>query len=241
MIDNHVHIGQFEEVYYDPIEVMETVLSLGIEGMSFSSTSSCRDGVLYQEIEKEISGFLSHISFNVEKIRPFFWFIPDYINQGVSIENAFDSLPYRGIKLHPFAQKWGFDDKLHMETLHSLFDYATKNHLPVLIHTGYNLVDRADRFERFFVEYPYAKCILAHCRPLEATTRMLKKYVNVYCDTAFVEDTNIQKIINSGFRDKIIFGTDFPITHYFKTKFPRPGDKPIISLREKYMEDIAGK
>ena len=238
MIDNHVHIGQFKDVYYDPLEIMDIVLSCSMEGMSFSSTSTCKAGILYQEIEKEISGFLSQISYNAETVRPFFWYIPEYINKGITMENAITSIPYKGIKLHPFAHHWNFDDKQHVETLHSLFDYAAMNNLPILIHTGHSGVDHADRFERFFAEYPNAKCILAHCRPLDTTIKMLKKYTNAFCDTAFTTDTEIKKIIAAGFKDKIIFGTDFPITHYFITRFPGQDNNSIISLKEKYTEDI---
>jgi predicted TIM-barrel fold metal-dependent hydrolase len=48
-----------------------------------------------------------------------------------------------------------------METLHGLFDYASRHGLPVLIHTGHNKTDRADRFERFISEYQNTKCVLA--------------------------------------------------------------------------------
>ena len=240
MTDSHVHIGQYEDVYYDPYEIMDIVMSAGMETMSFSTTSSCKENVLYPEIEKEITAFLSRISYSTETIRPFFWFIPDYIKQNITIENAFNVIPYKGIKIHPFAHNWNFDDSRHMETLHNLFDYAGRHCLPILIHTGYSEVDRADRFERFIREYHSTKFILAHCRPLDTTIEMLKKYDNVYCDTAFISVSEIRKIIFAGFNEKIIFGSDFPITHFFRVKYPNMGENIVISLREEYAEDIAG-
>jgi predicted TIM-barrel fold metal-dependent hydrolase len=126
-----------------------------------------------------------------------------------------------------------------MEILHSLFDYAMKNNLPILIHTGHSGVDCANRFEHFMDEYSGTKCILAHCRPLDVTIEMLQKYDNVYCDTAFAPRMDVRKIVSCGFKDKIIFGSDFPITHFFKTKYPDPGDNSSISLKEQYTEDIA--
>jgi len=240
MTDSHVHIGQYENVYYDPLEIMDIVMSAGMEAMSFSTTSSCIDNVLYSEIEKEITVFLSHISYSAETIRPFFWYIPDYINQNITIESASCTIPYKGIKLHPFAQEWNFDNSRHIESLHSLFDYASRNNIPVLIHTGHSEVDSADRFEQFIREYHNTKCILAHCRPLDTTIEMLKKYNNVYCDTAFTTETGLRKIVFAGFSDKIILGSDFPITHFFRTKYPKSGENHlIINLREKYAEDTA--
>jgi uncharacterized protein len=240
MTDNHVHFGQHEDVYYDPFEIMDIVMSAGMEAMSFSTTSSCIENVLYTEIEKEITSFLSCISYSTETIQPFFWFIPDYINQKITIENALNFIPYKGIKIHPFVHNWNFDDSRHMETLHNLFDYADRHCLPVLIHTGHSKVDRADRFERFIKEYSKAKFILAHCRPLNKTIKMLSKYDNAYCDTAFVSEDEITKIFSAGFSYKVFLGSDFPITHFFNTKYPQPGMNPEISLREKYAEDISG-
>jgi predicted TIM-barrel fold metal-dependent hydrolase len=239
MTDSHVHIGQYEDRYYDPFEIMDVVMSAGMEGMSFSTTSRCKKNILYPEIEKEIVSFLSRISYNAETIRPFLWYIPDYINQNIAIESAFGSIPYKGIKLHPFAHNWDFNNMRHMEVLHSLFDYAAGNNLPVLIHTGHSGIDSADRFERFMDEYRSVKCILAHCRPIHTTIEMLKKYSNVYCDTAFTPKTDIRQIDLAGLQNKIIFGSDFPITHFFRIKYPGPGENPAISLREKYAEDTA--
>jgi len=239
MTDSHVHIGQYEDKYYDPLEVMDIVMSAGMEGMSFSTTSSCKDNILYQEIENEILSFLSGISYTTETIRPFFWYIPDYINQNITLESAFTGIPYKGIKIHPFAHNWDLNNIRHMDTLHDLFEYASRNNLPVLIHTGNSGIDNADRFERFMNEYSNTKCILAHCRPLDITIELLKKYNNVYCDTAFVPLSNILKIIGSGHGNKIIFGSDFPITHFYASKYQDSSKTMPVSLKEKYAEDIS--
>jgi predicted TIM-barrel fold metal-dependent hydrolase len=173
-----------------------------------------------------------------ENVRPFFWFIPDYIKQGMNIENASLVIPYRGIKLHSFAHQWDFENQRQMEALHGLFDYAVRHALPVLIHTGHSGIDSAERFEDFFIEYRHVKCILAHCRPLDKTMEMIGLYDNVYCDTAFVPGDHLQEIIARGLGHKIIFGTDFPVTHYFRTKHPSPGKKAEITLGEQYAEDV---
>jgi predicted TIM-barrel fold metal-dependent hydrolase len=76
-------------------------------------------------------------------------------------------------------------------------------------------------------------------RPLDITIEMLRKYDNAYCDTAFTTETEIRKIISVGFTEKIIFGSDFPITHFFREKHLNTGVNTVISLREKYYEDIA--
>jgi len=239
MIDNHVHIGQFADVYYDPLEVADVVMSAGMEGMAFSSTGSCGAGVEYAEIEKETAAFLSRAPYAAETLSPLLWYIPDYMRQNIAVESAFGGIPYRGIKLHPYAHNWDFGDVRHMETLHGLFDFASANNLPVLIHTGNSGVDSADRFERFIAEYRGAKCILAHCRPLDTTIKMLEKYINAYCDTSFVSPENIRLIADAGFANRIFFGSDFPITHFFKNRYPNSSVGYSVSLREQYAEDTA--
>jgi hypothetical protein len=237
MRDNHVHIGQFKDVYYDALEVADVVMSAGMTGMSFSSTSSCRDNIPYTEIENEITAFLSRMPYASDAVRPFLWYIPDYISQGITAGNASTAIPYQGIKIHPFAQSWDFDNVKHLEALHGLFDHSSRNDLPVLIHTGNSDIDRADRFERFMDEYRRTKWILAHCRPLDVTMELLGKYDNVYCDTSFVPEADIRQIGSLGFKDKIIFGSDFPITHFWESKYPSRDDKTPISMGEQYAKD----
>lgn len=71
MTDEHIHIGQFEDVYYNPIEIIDVVMSAGIDGISFSSLSSCINNILYSDVEKEILSFLSRIPYSDEIILPF--------------------------------------------------------------------------------------------------------------------------------------------------------------------------
>ena len=237
--DTHVHIGRFDEVYYDPREIVEIVMSCGIQQMWFSSTTTCVDNVRYTDIESEIQNLLARISHTPEAVRPLLWYSPDYIAQGVSAENACKAIPYKGIKLHPYANRWDFADARHSETLHGLFDHAAGNGQPVLIHTGESGTDNADRFESFFAEYKTARCVLAHCHPLDTTLSMLEKYPNVLCDTSFVPDEHIRRIISAGYGDRVLTGTDFPITHYFRMKYPAQAGDTKVTLRDQYKQDIA--
>jgi predicted TIM-barrel fold metal-dependent hydrolase len=237
MRDEHIHIGKFKESYYEPLEVIQTVMESGMEGLSFSSTTSCSDNILYIEVEKEIKQLLSQVSWNTDIIKPYLWYIPDYIKQGITVENTMTNLPHHGIKLHPFAHHWDFDNKEQLGMLHKLFEYAGENHLPVLIHTGNSGVDSADKFECFFRDYTNVTFTLAHCRPLEKTIEMMTKYNNVYCDTAFVPETDIKQIVKHGLSHRIILGSDFPVTYYFSVNYPPLGDSVPISLKEQYAED----
>jgi hypothetical protein len=218
MTDNHVHIGQFYENYYEPLDVLRIVFDTGIDKAVFSSTTSCKYNILYGEVEKEIKNTFAGLGNLAEKTRALLWYIPDYAKQGVTVETAMESLPYCGIKIHPRANMWDLSDTNMIEIANAVFDYADRHELRVLIHTGYDEIDRADKFERFFAEYPRAKITLAHCRPLDTAIEMLKKYSHIWGDTAFMPEEDVQKICKAGYSAKMLFGTDFPITHYWEWK-----------------------
>jgi predicted TIM-barrel fold metal-dependent hydrolase len=231
MTDSHIHIGQFREKYYDFNKVFDVVLGSGkIDKIVYSSTSSCIDNVEYDFVFKEIEKVQK--KYSACTAMPLFWFIPDYIRHGIKIETAMNELDYGGLKLHTYGNKWDFEnDDRHLEVLHKIFDYANRQNFPILIHTGESGSDRPSRFERFFGEYKNAKIILAHSRPADETIEMLRKYPNVFCDTAFVSKTSVDKVIKAGFADRILFGTDFPITHYFNKQSE-------VGMKKQYDEDL---
>jgi hypothetical protein len=232
-IDHHIHIGYFNEKYYNPIDVLQTVADVGIEKCLYSSTSTCRKGINYIEIEKELYNVTQY--FSHDKMQALLWFIPNFIEQGLTVETAFASFPYHGLKLHSRAHSWNLNDKIHINYLHSLFSHATENRLPILIHTGEDECEKPNFFEQFFVIYKKANIILAHCRPLDETIRMFEKHNNVNGDTAFLSKNNIQTIIKEGYMSRLLTGSDFPITHYYSTKYGRDSSK---SLTAQYKEDI---
>jgi predicted TIM-barrel fold metal-dependent hydrolase len=235
MTDSHIHIGQFNEVYYEAKTVFEAVFGTGkIDAIAFSSTTSCKDNVKYSEIEKEIDAALSLDDYG-GKLFPYFWCVPEYAKQGVSIEKAFGNLPYQGIKIHPHAHRWDFADKSTLIFCDEVFGFATENKLPVLIHTGENRDDSPDKFKDYFSKYASVLFILAHSRPVDVTLQMLNMFPNVHCDTAFANEQTVRTIISAGFINRIRLGSDFPITHYFADKY---GNKHI-SLNSKYQEDVA--
>jgi len=232
MIDSHVHIGQFEGEYYDFDRVFSVIFNSGrISQIIYTSTSSCINGVKYEVVRKEIETALK--KYPVDTAAPLFWVVPDYINQGIDIKAAMGGLPYGGFKLHPLGNRWNFEnDARQADYLHEIFDYADRRGMRVLIHTGESGVDRPGRFERFFGEYGRAKIILAHCRPAGETVEIMRKYPNVYGDTAFAPKERIDEVRGAGFGERLIFGSDFPITHYF---YERDSG---VSLEERYEKDL---
>jgi hypothetical protein len=239
LTDHHIHIGQFEETYYDVRDVFETVLESGlVKHFFYSSNTSCKGGVKYSEVAGEIENALKLADYHIAT--PLFWFTPDYINQNISIEWAMKNLPYGGFKLHPFMNAWNFEtDTKHADVLCRIFEYAVKNGVSILIHTGESGIDSPDRFERFFAEYPGAKIILAHGRPADKTIKMLHFYPNLLCDTAFMPQERFNAITNAGLAGRLLTGSDFPITHYFENTYPTENRVASLTLKEQYRCDIA--
>ncbi|GHT22731.1 hypothetical protein AGMMS4957_13320 [Bacteroidia bacterium] len=231
MIDHHIHIGQFYEQYYNPTDILRIVAEAGVGGCYYSSTSSCKEGVKLSAVEQEIIACTKQ--FSPDMMQPLLWYMPDYIHQGITVDKAFDNIPYRGIKLHP-RNKWDLNDSKHLDCLHSLFGFADAHRLPITIHTGADEYEKPCFFEQFFDKYKNANIILAHCRPLDNAIAMFKKYPNLKGDTAFVPKENIQTIIDSGFKERLLTGSDFPITHYFSAKY---GEKEKL-LKTQYREDV---
>ena len=89
---------------------------------------------------------------------------------------------------------------------------------PVLIHCGPDGFERPSLFEMYIAEHPRVTVQLAHSRPVSDTLRMLRKYPNTVCDTAFTPAADVAAIRASGFVDRMLHGTDFPITHYRKMR-----------------------
>ena len=237
MTDHHIHIGQFNEIYYDAVELFELIESTQsqthISEIHYSSTSSCRDDAELRLVEEEIAYAQSYESKNLI-VKPYLWFIPKYAEQGISVESAASSFEYCGIKLHPAGQKWDEENPTHIKALHEMFRWANDNSKSILIHCGTQKCDLPTRFEKFFSKYTNAHVILAHSNPAKETAEMVNKYKYVYCDTACIEKENLQKLyslVND--KSKILFGSDFPVTHYFSTHLF--GKK--MSLEEEYVEN----
>jgi hypothetical protein len=240
MIDAHVHIGQFNETWYEPALVIRTILQAGVEKVVFSSTTTCGENITYADVEKEIDGLLSIYGYGTQTIKPLLWYRPDYHKQGLGVEKAMRTLPYGGIKIHPRAQNWDPSDKNTISILHELFGYANQNELPILIHTGYDEIDKADKFSRFFPEYPHAKIVLAHCPTIEWAHPLVSSNSNVFVDTAFADPLVIGALVAFGFPSRIVTGSDFPITHhYYRERNEIDEEKDFSTqLNIQYLSDL---
>lgn len=235
--DWHVHTGQWHEIYYEPRDVIRSLKVCGTDEIYFSSTTSeryCKESLavqgnadlkkslptvreLYEFIRNEITVALDSAKEVGLKANPLYWVIPEvHFAKAATIKEAMSDLPYEGFKIHPRGNVWDLSDAKTAALVEEVFSYAEKRGKMILIHCDEDFLPTF--FEPLIASHPKAIAQLAHCRPLKDTLYMLRTYPNVVCDTAFVDDETKKKIEEVGFTDRIRYGTDFPITHYFCVK-----------------------
>jgi predicted TIM-barrel fold metal-dependent hydrolase len=139
------------------------------------------------------------------------------------LHEGHQNLKLKGIKLLPmYAGFYPNDRKLDY-----LWEYATRNRLPVLLHTGTTFIDRAPldctvprHIDDLAIRYPDVKIIMAHLsHPYEGECVVtIRKHRNVYADCSalhyrpFQLYHSLMLVQEYGVWDKVLFGSDYPFT-----------------------------
>lgn len=244
MADYHVHIGQFENVYYYADRVFRSLAATLTDEVWFSSTTSClyckespaakanpsvaehapTARELYKAVLEEMEQALyAAMDFGIEA-HPLYWGVPDvHIAAGVCVESAMaqkdrNGKPlYEGFKIHPRAQKWDLSDGRTASLAQEVFSYADSHRLRIVIHCGEDAMENPRLFEPLIARYSAAIVQLAHSRPFADTLYMLRAYSNTVCDTAMASQDTLMRFIEAGIpEERVLYGTDFPINHYHK-------------------------
>jgi predicted TIM-barrel fold metal-dependent hydrolase len=134
-----------------------------------------------------------------------------------------EELGLRGIKLLPMYAGFSPDEP----RLDPLWKYASKNRLPVLLHTGTTFVAQAPleytlprKLDPVATRFPDVKIIMAHLgHPYEGECiATFRKHPNVYADVSalhyrpFQLYHSLMLVQEYGVWHKVLFGTDFPFT-----------------------------
>lgn len=220
--DYHVHMGQFEEIYYNPYKVVEVLSLCGIKGAYISSTTSCIswnnkdekrqiiNHIIDECIEARESAKRMHVNLKI-----LLWLIPQRYLEGESVVKMINEFPYCGFKIHPRAHDWTLSDSKICFLMDEICNYAMEKEIPIVIHTGKEFFETSKKFERWFWKYPEVNFQLAHCKDVDSMSEMLAKYKNVTCDIAMSDEKVVKNLITKGFANQIVFGSDFPITNYY--------------------------
>lgn len=209
MYDEHVHVGRFNDgKYYEPKQVARDMQTLGIDRWIFSSTSTGNlfpfdeDGVK-REVEEVLEIAAGHAF-------PFLWVLPEMFSVSHNLERYFFTR-YYGLKVHGLISDWPPDG----EAITSLFSTAKERSLPIMFHTGEHPLCDAGIYMNICKKYPEVRVVLAHGRPLEHAIAVLKACPNVYVDIAFMPTKDIRTLQSKGLWNRVLYGTDYPITQYF--------------------------
>jgi predicted TIM-barrel fold metal-dependent hydrolase len=139
------------------------------------------------------------------------------------LEEGHRDFGLRGIKLLPMYA--GF--KPNAPELDDLWTYASKNSLPVLLHTGTTFIDTAPLectlprlLDDVAIRFPKVKIIMAHLgHPYEGEcVATIRKHTNVYADCSalyyrpFQLYHSLMLVQEYGVWNKVLFGTDYPFT-----------------------------
>jgi uncharacterized protein len=134
-----------------------------------------------------------------------------------------EELGLKGIKLLPMYAGFRMDD----ERLEPLWQYAERQGLPVLLHSGTTFVKQAPlectrpaQIESAALRYPGIRFVLAHLsHPYEGECVVtIRKHPNVYADVSALHYrpwqlyNSLMLVQEYGVWDKVLFGTDFPFT-----------------------------
>jgi predicted TIM-barrel fold metal-dependent hydrolase len=158
-----------------------------------------------------------------EKLIPFLSVDPTQDGWLAEMRRGHEELGMRGIKLLPMYA--GFYP--HDTRLDPLWRYATRNGLPVLLHTGTTFVAQAPldctlprHLDPVATRFPDCRIILAHIgHPYEGECIVtIRKHDNVFADISALHYRPLQLYHSLmlaqeyGVWHKLLFGTDYPFT-----------------------------
>ncbi|KAF5432190.1 hypothetical protein C5S35_17425 [Candidatus Methanophagaceae archaeon] len=219
MIDSHVHVGK---------GILKNPLQSGVDAESLlkvMNESSIEKSVVFAHwhngyrnaneevysdfVQKYPDKFVMYIRF-----RP----VPKGKRRFLKKEKS-DSEDDLGAYLERYKPK-GFKIHLTMDGMptNEMFRVIEDSGLPLLVHGGTSAP--TSMIEKKIITRYNIPVIIAHCGgfPLDInlytqTIELVKKYPNVYADTAFVHIRYILRDLITDCPDKVFFGSDFPAQH----------------------------
>ena len=208
LFDSHIHFGQFYDLYTSPTELKRFLDSVGVERFAASSTTICEG-----DYDKVIAETKELADICGSRFLPVLWITQPMLKDG-RLDKFMDSgIRWRCLKIHPqlHPTTW-INDSHEMKWVVSM---ASVLQMPLLIHTGEKEGCNPKLYEKPISDFPNVVFILAHGRPINDTLELMKKYPNVWCDTAFMPSENIVKLCDEKLSNHVLWGTDYPIPKYY--------------------------
>ena len=220
LVDAHIHFGQYYDRYTSPQELKDFLDSVAVGHFAASSTTICDSD--YDKVIAEVEELIRICG---DRFLPVLWIMPSMLKDGGLAKFLGTGIVWRCLKIHPqlHPEAW-LNDTFEMKSVVSL---ASSLQIPLLIHTGEMPGCYPKLYERLIADYPNVSFILAHGRPLSETIELMKKYPNVWVDTAFMLTEQIRKLCNEKLSNRVLWGTDYPIIRYYY---------PAIDMKTYYLD-----
>lgn len=211
LFDSHIHIGQFYDLYTSPTELKHFLDSVGVDCFAASSTTICEG-----DYDKVIAETKELANICGSRFLPVLWITQPMLKDGGLFKLMDSDIRWRCLKIHPqlHPTTW-IDDSHEMKWVVSMASVLQK---PLLIHTGEKEGCFPKLYEKTISDFPNVVFVLAHGRPISDTLELMKKYPNVWCDTAFMPTENIVKLCDEKMSNRVLWGTDYPIPKYYYPK-----------------------
>lgn len=222
LIDTHIHVGQFNELYFAPSDVHSLMKQLDVDYYAVSSTTQCEEN--YHKVLSEMKELIEIAG---DKVLPVMWITPEGLKGNIAwfLESG---IKWRMLKIHPFLNREEWIK--HPDLFTEVCDIAKELKLSLLIHTGNEKCCQCSVFENVISHNPDITFILAHGRPIRQAIKIANFYDNVYIDSAFMPVGQMNDFIKKVSRSKLLWGTDMFIPKFF---FPE------INIKEYYLNKLA--
>lgn len=215
--DFHIHVGQFNDKYFSPESVWSFLKSVGVDYFAVSSSSICG-----YNINQALSDIKQIVSLSAGRAYPVLWLMPGLFSDEPLNVFLKSGISWKCVKMHGFHD-WTNGD------IEKALSVARILNVPFMMHTGGRKHCDAGQYYSICKKNPNQQFVLAHSRPCDETIDVMKKCENVWADTAFTPIEDVVKIIEAGFEDRVMWGSDYPIPElYYKH----------CSIKRLYLEKI---
>ena len=197
--DAHIHVGQFNDIYTSPQELVTFMQQAGVEKYAVMSTT-----IWEEDYKKVLHEMRELVTLAPHSALPVLWLTPHMLLDGKLDSMLQSGITWRTLKVHG-NHPWSLNGVNECALI------AEELSLPLIIHTGDFPHCEAGVYKEIVKSHPSVSFVLAHCRPVEQAIEVMKECPNCYGDTAYTPFPEVEKLIEAGLEDRILFGTDYPM------------------------------
>ena len=116
----------------------------------------------------------------------------------------------RGLKLHPICHGYVVSNSMCYPTL----EEAQLLGIPVLIHSGWGEYGEIRFIKRMAEDFPELSVVIAHLIEHKDVFTLVPDLENVFVETSYsTHPRRISQAVNALGEERVIFGSDMPLTH----------------------------